>query len=92
MESLIDGSINQELMALDELESKFDRFNPREFDTLDHGEDDNNYQIYNNISKMSFYDGYEQVSVFNARLNFTAPLSADVVLKRQLWESFKFDG
>lgn len=82
MESLIDGSINQELMALDELESKFDRFNPREFDTLDHGEDDNNYQIYNNISKMSFYDGYEQVSVFNARLNFTAPLSADVVLKK----------
>lgn len=82
MESLIDGSINQELMALDELESKFDRFNPREFDTLDHAEDDNTYRIYNNIAKMSFYDGYEQVSVFNARLNFTAPLSADVVLKK----------
>ncbi|SGZ39017.1 uncharacterized protein HGUI_01217 [Hanseniaspora guilliermondii] len=82
MESLIDGSINQEVMALNELESKFDRFNPREFDTLDHGEDDNNYHIYNNIAKMSFYDGYEQVSVFNARLNFTAPLSAYVVLKK----------
>ncbi|KAF0271383.1 hypothetical protein FOG51_03556 [Hanseniaspora uvarum] len=82
MESLIDGSINQEQMALNELESKFDRFNPREFDTFGDEEDDTNYRIYNNISKMSFYDGYEQVSVFNARLNFTAPLSAYVVLKK----------
>ncbi|XBW37819.1 hypothetical protein QEN19_003394 [Hanseniaspora menglaensis] len=87
MESLICGSIQEEEMDLEELELKFGRFNPREYDVSNPNSpisniNDPNYHIFTNISKMSFYDGFEQVTVFNGRLNFTAPLSAQVVLKK----------